>query len=135
MGTLDSGEFVDYYAVLGIRPSADIPEIRKAYIHKAKLHHPDAGGTDETMQRLNTAYKTLISPNKKAAYDMLHNFHTGSTQQTDYRYSGGREVSGVTDMEDEEIDAFLDSLLAEYRNGPPKNEGSVKSWIKKRFQQ
>lgn len=82
------------------------------------------------MQRLNTAYKTLKSSTGKAAYDMLHGFHTGSTSPGDYHYSDGRQVNGVTDMADDEIDAFLNNLLAEYRDGPPAEKHGLGHWLK-----
>jgi curved DNA-binding protein CbpA len=126
-------KFVDYYELLGVLPSADIPTIRRAYISLAKEHHPDAGGETDTMQRLNTAYKTLTSETTKAAYDMLHSFHSGQTETGDYKYSAGREVNDVTDMTDGEIDEFLDSLLKEYRNGPPKAKQSVRKRFKQLF--
>lgn len=133
MGVSGSSEFVDYYAVLGVKPTAEISEIRKAYIISAKRHHPDAGGSTEVMQSLNQAYRTLTSSTSKAAYDMLHSFHTGAAQPSDYRYDDGREVNNVTDMGDEEIDAFLDNLFDEYRNGPPKTKQGVRDWFKKLF--
>lgn len=131
MSSSESAEFIDFYKVLGVQPTAGLREIRRAYILKAKRHHPDAGGSIEKMRRLNTAYKTLKDTKAKAAYDMLHGFHTGATSPSDYRYSDGREVRSVTDMRDEEIDSFLDSLLAEYRDGPPKAKQGLREWFKK----
>jgi curved DNA-binding protein CbpA len=125
-------DFVDYYELLGVQPDAEVAFIRKVYIRQAKENHPDAGGSTEIMQQLNVAYKTLTSPTAKAAYDMLHSFHTGQTQ-TDYKYADGREVNDVTDMSDDEIDEFLDSLLKEYRSGPPKAKQSVRRRFKRLF--
>lgn len=133
MGFANNSDFIDFYALLGIEPSAEITDIRRAYLKKAKEHHPDTGGSTETMQQLNTAYKTLASSTSKAAYDMLHSFHSGKTSPSDYRYSDGREVNGVHDMTDDEIDSFLDGVFAEYRNGPPKARESKTGWFKKLF--
>jgi curved DNA-binding protein CbpA len=126
-------EFVDYYELLGIKPTAEIHEIRRAFILRAKQHHPDAGGSTETMQRLNSAYRTLASSTSKASYDLMHNFHIGNTKPSDYRYSGGREVNDVTDMTDTEIDSFLDELFTEYRQGPPTRKQGLRLWFKKLF--
>jgi curved DNA-binding protein CbpA len=135
MSSAENTTFVDFYEVLGVQPNAEMSEIRRAYILKAKEHHPDAGGSVEMMRKLNTAYKTLKDSTAKAAYDMLHGFHTGTTTPSDYRYNDGREVRDVSDMDDQEIDAFLDSLLAEYRNGPSKEKQSIterlKNYLKK----
>jgi curved DNA-binding protein CbpA len=136
MTSSGDSKFTDYYDLLGIQPSADIGQIRNAFIQQAKLHHPDAGGSEAIMQQLNLAYKTLMSPTAKATYDMLHNFHTGETQPGDYKYQDGREVNGVTDMNDDEIDSFLDSLFAEYRHGPPEPtepRPTVKQRVKRLF--
>jgi curved DNA-binding protein CbpA len=124
-------EFIDYYDLLGLEPDADISEIRNAFIQKAKKHHPDAGGSTEMMQLMNTAYKTLTSGTAKAAYDIVHSFHTGTSEVADYKYDGGRNVQGVEDMSDDEIDSFLDSMLAEFRDGVPKPKQTVKGRFKK----
>lgn len=130
---MTGSKFVDYYELLGVPPSADIPTIRRAFIAMAKEHHPDVGGEADKMQQLNTAYKTLTSETAKAAYDMLHEFQTGTTKPGDYSYHGGREVNSVSDMSDDEIDTFLDSLLKEYRNGPPKVKTTARQRFKKLF--
>jgi hypothetical protein len=36
-----------------------LPEIREAYREMALAHHPDSGGSEETMRRLNEAYQLL----------------------------------------------------------------------------
>src|SRR5947209_5057962 len=76
--------FTDYYRLLGIVPGANTIQIRQAFIRKAKQHHPDVGGSTEAMRILNEAYKTLTVPESKAAYDLLHSFHTG-TKEISYR--------------------------------------------------
>lgn len=133
MESPNNAQFVDYYELLGVKPTASIDEIRRAYLLLAKQHHPDAGGSAEKMKSLNVAYRTLAGANTKAAYDMLHNFHIGSVGTSDYRYSDGREVHDVSDMKDSEVDSFLDNLLAEYRNGPPKQKYTIKQKIRKFF--
>jgi curved DNA-binding protein CbpA len=125
--------FVDYYELLGLRPNATNHEIRRAYILKAKEHHPDMGGSIEMMQLLNRGYRTLTGATTKAAYDMLHSFHVGSTSQGDYRYADGREVNDVTDMSDDEVDVFLDNLLDEFRNKPTKPKMNLRQWFKDHF--
>jgi len=47
------------YRLLGLSPSASWEEIQSAYRRKAKLHHPDHGGDEDTMRALNEAYQTL----------------------------------------------------------------------------
>lgn len=65
-------KFVDYYKVLGIKKTASLQQIRKSYLLKAKEHHPDRGGQEERMNRVNEAYETLKDPRTRALYDELH---------------------------------------------------------------
>lgn len=45
-----------WYQVLGVPNDAPFEEAKDAYLREAKLCHPDAGGSNESMQRLNTAW-------------------------------------------------------------------------------
>ena len=54
------------YKMLGISPSSTWDQVEQAYRSKAKLHHPDHGGDDDTMRALNEAY-TLLKRLKKSA--------------------------------------------------------------------
>lgn len=44
-----------WWQVLGVSPSATAPEIDAAYREQAKAAHPDRGGSDAAMARLNRA--------------------------------------------------------------------------------
>lgn len=46
-------------AILGVGLSATWDEIRKAYRKKALEHHPDRGGSEEEMKRVNAAFTIL----------------------------------------------------------------------------
>lgn len=45
--------------ILGVKPGATQEEIETSYRQKAKLCHPDVGGSPEAMQRLNDARQKL----------------------------------------------------------------------------
>jgi len=65
----------DYYAVLGVPPSATASELKSAYHLLAKLYHPDTntGEEDECTQRMqlvNEAFRVLNSPRERAKYDL-----------------------------------------------------------------
>ncbi len=45
--------------ILCITPDAPAPVVKAAYRALAQLHHPDAGGKTEMMQRINAAYEFL----------------------------------------------------------------------------
>ncbi len=61
----------DYYAVLGVTPTASDGEIRRAYLRLARHYHPDLnhGVQDRQIKLLNEAYEVLRDPRKRAAYD------------------------------------------------------------------
>jgi molecular chaperone DnaJ len=60
----------DYYAVLGVSPSATDKEITKAYRRLAKEHHPDANpGSEERFKEISVAYDVLSDAEKRPVYD------------------------------------------------------------------
>jgi hypothetical protein len=68
---------VDYYRVLGLRPTATREEIRRAYRRLARYVHPDAHperkddvAATQRMAMLNEAYAVLADPARRAAYNL-----------------------------------------------------------------
>ncbi len=63
----------DYYDILGVSRNATEAEIKKAYRHLAKAHHPDRNPGDksaeEKLKTINEAYEVLSDPEKRANYD------------------------------------------------------------------
>jgi len=64
----------DYYAVLGIEPSASAEEITEAYHKRAFQYHPDRHQESEEahkkMQEINEAYAILSNPIRRREYDL-----------------------------------------------------------------
>ncbi|MDD5029876.1 MAG: DnaJ domain-containing protein [Rhodoferax sp.] len=62
----------DHYAALGLRSSATLAEIKKAFRQQASLHHPDRNTSPEAPARfrlVQQAYDVLSDPDKRKAYD------------------------------------------------------------------
>ncbi|KAI8075468.1 uncharacterized protein B0P05DRAFT_153647 [Gilbertella persicaria] len=63
-----------YYGVLGLTEDSTIDDIRRAYIRKSRICHPDKfvpphPNATKSFQILSTAYITLSEPTKKLTYD------------------------------------------------------------------
>ena len=63
----------DYYATLGVSRDAKPEEIRKAYRHLARKHHPDVNpgnkNAEEKFKQLSEAYEVLGDEKKRKIYD------------------------------------------------------------------
>ncbi|KAG0165351.1 Eukaryotic translation initiation factor 2C [Apophysomyces sp. BC1015] len=65
----------DYYRVLDISKDASNEEIRRAYIRRSRVCHPDKfvppyARATESFQLLSLAYETLSNPSSKLMYDL-----------------------------------------------------------------
>lgn len=65
--------FIDYYKILGVDKSIAQKDVKKAYLKRAKLFHPDLHPDDPKakakFQALNEAYSVIGDPDKRAKYD------------------------------------------------------------------
>jgi curved DNA-binding protein CbpA len=60
---------IDYYAILGVPPEAEIEALRLAYRNRAFECHPDLGGSHERMVLVNEAWAILSNPITRSHYD------------------------------------------------------------------
>jgi len=76
------------YKTLKVDQKATPEQIKAAYRKQAKNHHPDQGGNSHLFSEINQAYKVLISPEARAAYDK-----TGKTNfnEPDIRFSAAMD--------------------------------------------
>jgi len=122
-------QFKDYYAILGVEPSAGEAEIKSAYRRLARKFHPDVSkeaGAEEKFKSVNEAYEALRDPEKRAAYDQLRT--RGYRPGDDVQPPPGGFGAGHGGVDFEEIFAgggagggfsdFFEGLFGRGRGGP-----------------
>lgn len=70
-------EFKDYYDILGVKPDADKPSIKKAYRRLARKFHPDVStehDAEKHFKDVAEAYEVLGDDAKRAEYDQLRQY-------------------------------------------------------------
>ncbi|HYG06829.1 MAG TPA: DnaJ C-terminal domain-containing protein [Stenotrophomonas sp.] len=125
-------EFKDYYATLGVEPSAGEAEIKTAYRRLARKYHPDVSkeaGAEDKFKAVNEAYEALRDPQKRAAYDQLRaqgyrpgeefhappNFNGGQGFDFEEIFGNGGAGGGFSD--------FFESLFAGQRGAHARGAG------------
>lgn len=105
----------DYYEVLGVSRTASDAEIKRAYRHLARQHHPDVvherekSSAETRFKEINEAYTVLSDQNKRAQYDRFGTVHPQAGP------SGFSDFSPFNDI----FDAFF-SGAAGRRAGPAR---------------
>lgn len=80
----------DLYSILGVSRTADMGEIRKAWMRQAKANHPDKGGDVEQFKKIQKAFEVLSNENSRQMYDMTGQVPGDSVQNA----SGGEGMGG-----------------------------------------
>ena len=67
-------EFKDYYAIMGVEPTASLKEIKTAYRRLARKYHPDVSSeadAESKFKEVAEAYEVLKDTERRAEYDEL----------------------------------------------------------------
>lgn len=75
-------EYIDYYKLLGVKPTATLPEIKQAYHFFARQFHPDFHHEKESeenakriFQDISEAYFILSDPKLRKEFDRKNNHY------------------------------------------------------------
>ncbi|MGC1377872.1 MAG: DnaJ C-terminal domain-containing protein [Anaerolineales bacterium] len=81
-------DFKDYYAILGVPPTADAKAIKQAFRRLAREHHPDVNpgnkAAEEKFKTINEANQVLSDTKQRKQYDELR------AQYQQWQQQGGR---------------------------------------------
>ncbi len=58
---------MDPFATLGLHPTADVAEIRRAWRRRARETHPDHGGDPQAFTAVHQAFRLLVPPPRAGA--------------------------------------------------------------------
>ncbi len=88
----------DYYEALGVKRSAVVEDIRKAYRRLARKHHPDLNPGDksaeERFKKVQEAYDVLNDAKKRQMYDQFGFYSENASQQAGRPSSPGMDFGG-----------------------------------------
>ena len=130
-------EFKDYYATLGVAPTAAQDEIKRAYRKLARKHHPDLNKAPEAEARFKEvaeAHEALIDPERRAAYDAIAQRHANGQPfepppgwDSGFEFSGrGGEGAAPRQRADtrppEDFSAFFESLFGRGPGEPMRGQ-------------
>lgn len=81
------------YEVLGVSPSANHDEIRRAYRRLARETHPDLGGQSARFAAIQVAWERIGKPVRRAEYDRAHGT-TGAPRHPDFTGGSRHTAAG-----------------------------------------
>jgi curved DNA-binding protein CbpA len=135
-------EFVDFYHVLRVWPTAEDEAIKKAYFNMAKLFHPDVvtkdgdgavrdGEDDIDFKLINEAYAVLSDPVKRREYDEILKRHGArdkhwSSKEADKRSAQLAFEQARTAMKHNRYDKAVVLLKSAIKYDP--NTAAYHSW-------
>lgn len=124
-------DYRDYYALLGVTPTASSDQITQAYRSLVRRYHPDRHQGDhraeDMLKQINEAYEVLSDPIQRRTYDRLTQNHqqrsqpsglSGSFQDREWDDAAfGRATADSLDASDLVSD-FLRHCPSQYTSSP-----------------
>lgn len=124
----------DLYAILGVKKSASIKQIKKSFRKLARKHHPDKSKPDDAkinekiFREVAEAYEVLSSPDLRSEYDKKRSYYTGENSssygQPSPQYSTQYRPSNFAASEDSSQQDMFDSMFTINSMFEPSFQGS-----------
>lgn len=93
----DSPLSASAYDILGVDPSVDDAELRRAYRLRLRQTHPDTGGDAAIFIQVQRAWELVGTVESRAAYDRRSGVASAATPDADTGWSGWRPQAARTD--------------------------------------
>ncbi|WP_288970170.1 J domain-containing protein [uncultured Microbacterium sp.] len=93
----DSPLSASAYEILGVDPSVDDAELRRAYRLRLRQTHPDTGGDAAIFIQVQRAWELVGTVESRAAYDRRSGVASAATPDADTGWSGWRPPAARTD--------------------------------------
>ncbi len=121
-------DFKDYYAALGVDPTADIKTIKTAYRRLARKYHPDVSteaNAESKFKDVAEAYEVLKDTARRAEYDDLRKYGQGGRFEAPPGWQpGGRAAAGGGDagagFQERDYSDFFESVFGERTHSGPR---------------
>jgi len=90
----------NYYETLGLKPFADISEIKRIFRKLAKQYHPDMqeGGDREKFEQIRTTYEILKSDSSRKSYNQTLKYLMAQAKEDAKRAQLG-EIDSLTKLD------------------------------------
>lgn len=113
----------NYYSTLGVPVDASPAQIKKAYRDKARVMHPDKGGSESEFKELSEAYTVLSNPEERERYNKK--FKKGKFEPLDWKtfssfYKNVRKRTSEKLKSDKDIKFNLGVNLEQIKRGVSK---------------
>ncbi len=117
-------EFKDYYEILGVKPEAEVKDIKAAYRKLARKYHPDLNPAPEAeaqFKEVAEAWEVLQDAGRRAEYDELRRYGAGQGQARGFQPPPGWQSAreGEFHQFSGDFSDFFNSMFGgEFRGSP-----------------